>query len=512
MATVSETTRSTRITLGSLTAGPFLVGFRLFDSDGLKVFVDGEPSTAYTLTANFDDGYDDDAEILLDDAFPEDTVVQIDGALIPGRSDDYVNPDPGLTEKINIELARMWAAISENRMLALRSVRSLEEIPATDGVSGANFAEASAAAEETILARDEVLAIQQTLPQWQSSWLTATVYEFADLVYESGSTYFCTVPHTSGTFSTDLAAMKWEVFAQKGASGAGTGDVLAANNGSDFANAATVRTNLGLAIGTNVQAYNQLLGAVSGLASNGLMARLSGSTAAARTITGTANQLTVTNGDGVSGNPTIAAVIASQAEAEAGTDTTKLMTAERTAQAIATLASQGRVLLASKTASASANLSFPEMNNSVYRFYELEMEDVRPTTDATILLMRFSSNAGVSYDNAASDYAWTNTRTGTTVDPDSDVADSQIQITSGAGVGNAGGEKGVSGCIKIYNAGSGTTRTRVIANFSYENASGILIIGQATGVRLANQDTDAVLLFFSSGTIASGTIHLYGLL
>lgn len=361
MATVSETTRSTRITLGSLTAGPFNVGFRLFDSDGLKVFVDGEPSTDWTLTATFDDGYSDTATITFGAALPTDTVVQIDGALIPGRSDDYVNPDPGLTEKINIELARLWAAVSETRMLAYRSVRSLSEIPATDGVSGANFAEASAAAEETLLARDEVLAIQQTLPQWQSSWLTGTDYEFADLVYENGSTYFCTVPHTSGTFSTDLAAMKWEVFAQKGAAGVGIGDVLAANNGTEF-NAATFRTNLGLAIGTNVQAYNQLLAAVAGLGSNGIIARLSGSTAAARTITGTANQLTVTNGDGVSGNPTIAAVIASQAEAEAGTDTTKLMTAERTAQAIAALTQSGVTWLAPQsTASGTGPFTFTDI-------------------------------------------------------------------------------------------------------------------------------------------------------
>jgi hypothetical protein len=53
-----------------------------------------------------------------------------------------------------------------------------------------------------------------------------------------------------------------------------------------------------------------------------------------RTITGTADQIAVTDGDGVSGNPTIAAVVASQAEAEAGTDTTKLMTPQRVAQAI----------------------------------------------------------------------------------------------------------------------------------------------------------------------------------
>jgi hypothetical protein len=44
--------------------------------------------------------------------------------------------------------------------------------------------------------------------------------------------------------------------------------------------------------------------------------------------------ITVTNGDGVSGNPTVAATLASQAEAEAGTDNTTLMTPLRLRNAL----------------------------------------------------------------------------------------------------------------------------------------------------------------------------------
>jgi hypothetical protein len=133
----------------------------------------------------------------------------------------------------------------------------------------------------------------------------------------------------------------------------------------------------------NKQPLDAELTAIAAISSNGVIARTGAGTASARTITGTSNQITVTDGDGAAGNPTIAAVVASQAEAEAGSDTTKLMTPQRVLQSIT---ANSTVLLSTLTTVTGNTYTTPTLDLTPYKFITAVVEGLgdNSTTSGTL--------------------------------------------------------------------------------------------------------------------------------
>lgn len=298
------------------------------------------------------------------------------------------------------------------------------------------------------------------------------------------------------------------------------------------------------------------LAALEGLGSTGLAARTGSDAWAQRTITGTANEITVSNGDGVSGNPTLSlpaeidlggktsleipnsAAPTVNTDGEIALDTSvtdfshgivkyyggeelgivampiaqfsspadgNIVTYNATNDEFV-LASPGATgglveAVASGSISSAATLDIALGSADMY---EIEFLQMAPATDAVNPHLRFSQSS--SFLSGASDYAWqTFRRAGTgsgTSFVEEDTADTEIQLSGS--VGNAAGEY-FTGKLRLWRPSVASFYKEILCEFAYFDSSGSFRIGATHGRLIANTNAiDGVRFLFSSGDIASG--------
>lgn len=211
----------------------------------------------------------------------------------------------------------------------------------------------------------------------------------------------------------------------------------------------------------------------------------------------------------------VAGQYSSQAEAQAGTDTSKLMTPQRTAQAIAALTPAppvpGLVFISQQTvASAVASIAFTGLSNA-YDEYVFVADNLIPAT-ASLLALTTSTDGGATFDGGGTDYRYNYSSVfDTTAEAGGVTSNNRICIGSNTrSISAATSDGGVSFELRLYRpsvAQKGLVRFHGSATVS----GSALLSFMGAGVRNAVADIDAVRFAFDGGNIVAGTIKLYGL-
>ena len=204
-------------------------------------------------TPNLNDG-----QIFKGNASNQAESVALSSIALSSLNDDlsYLTPANNLSDLANASTARtnLGVAIGSDVQAYDAQLADVAGLSPADGAfivgDGANFTAESGATARTSLGLGSA-ALSDSSDFLAS---TAGLNDLADVSFSAGpgiDNYVLT--YDNGTSSWGAEAV------------AGGGDLLAANNLSDLANASTARTNLGVAIGSDVQAYDAQLADVAGL-------------------------------------------------------------------------------------------------------------------------------------------------------------------------------------------------------------------------------------------------------
>jgi len=228
--------------------------------------------------------------------------------------------------------------------------------------------------------------------------------------------------------------------------------------GTGATTAADARTNLGVAIGSDVQAHDDFLDDIAALT-------------------------------------------------DPGVDRALIWDDSAGGIAFATL---GLQFIATADASDVAAIEFTGFDSGLYDGYMFLLANVTPATDAAGLRVRTSSDGGSSYDSGASDYAYVYNSANDTPSQAGAGAATATSILISGQVGNATGENGVSGVVYILGPHL-SQATQITSQVVYDSPSNSLTQIIGAGRRHTASGVNAAQFLFSTGNISSGTITMYGL-
>ena len=175
----------------------------------------------------------------------------------------------------------------------------------------------------------------------------------------------------------------------------------------------------------------------------------------------------------------------------------------------------GIVLLEQHTAAASASLDFTAWYSTTYDEYLIEILNIIPTTNATLLYMRMSTNGGSSYDSTNKYVDSVYASHGAAAAPSGAVISSPVaQFNVIAGTGDTQSNvatSSASASLRLFQPGSTTLHKLLMGNTVNITSFPRLVISMKGYLYQNASPVDAFQFYMSSGTLASGTIRVYGI-
>lgn len=292
-------------------------------------------------------------------------------------------------------------------------------------------------------------------------------------------------------------------------------------SGVDTWSAVTIGTALTFSAGT--LDTDSTLSALAAYNTNGFLTQTTADTFTGRTITGTANKITVTNGDGVSGNPTITIpdspiivtpVLTLQQSAgptpttegdiQWDTDDNAIVIGDGASQKV--FRANAWEIISIQSVSGVASVIFTDL--SPYRHLRFSGW-AQPATDGVSVGVRTSTNNGSSYDAGVNDYGLQYHRATNTTTTAAAASFDRMFFNAATLVGN-NTQESISFFIDIFEFNKARFNKFVGQTF-WQDAAGAYSSATITGERLQATARDAFNFTFTTGNIANGHFYLEGI-